>query len=97
MANTAIYNVSTGEMIVANWTQDEIDVYFQRQLPERWKLIREKRNELLTESDYIFLQDKWNSLSEIKKQEWTEYRQALRDVPENQMDPFKIIWPTKPE
>ena len=56
----------------------------------RWDYLREKRDKLLSETDYMALQDT-PTLSE----EWSTYRQSLRDIT-NQPDPFNITWPTKP-
>ena len=56
----------------------------------RWDYLREKRDILLSETDYMALQDT-PTLSE----EWSTYRQSLRDIT-NQPDPFNITWPTKP-
>jgi hypothetical protein len=39
---------------------------------------------------------RWNGMSEAKKTEWTNYRQALLDVPEQEGFPNTITWPTKP-
>lgn len=60
---------------------------------QRWKNVREERNRLLTESDWSVLPDV--PLSVEFRQQWQEYRQALRDVTEQQ-DPFNIVWPVKP-
>jgi len=51
---------------------------------------RTKRNNLLVESDAYALADR------ITK-EWTDYRQALRDVPTQHGFPENISWPQKPE
>jgi hypothetical protein len=50
-----------------------------------------KRNELLAETDFYGLSDR--SMSS----EMTTYRQALRDLPEQEGFPDTITWPTKPE
>lgn len=39
----------------------------------------------------------WETMSESKKQEWRDYRQALLDVPQQSGFPDDITWPTKPE
>lgn len=55
-----------------------------------WKALRTKRNQLLTETDYL-------ALSDVKlSPEMAEYRQALRDLPANTIDPANPVWPTKP-
>lgn len=52
------------------------------------------RSQLLTKSDWTQLPD--NGLSEEKREEWSEYRQALRDIPQQPNFPENIVWPTEP-
>ena len=56
-----------------------------------WDMIRQKRNTLLTESDYTQMPD-----YPTKKTEWAQYRQLLRDIPDMFSDPSDVIWPNKP-
>ena len=42
--------------------------------------LRNKRNELLKNSDWTQLQDVQNSFDETTKNKWVVYRQALRDI-----------------
>ena len=70
-----------------------------------WKRVREKRNELLAETDYLALSD--NTLSD----EMTTYRQALRDITEGEiiydfttgkptsgtLASVDVVYPTKPQ
>lgn len=58
------------------------------------KRVREKRNQLLSESDWTQLDD--TPLTNDKKLEWAEYRQALRDVPTQSGFPWEVVWPDKP-
>lgn len=51
----------------------------------------EARNLLLAETDWWALSDK------TMTQEQIDYRQALRDVPQQEGFPANITWPTKPE
>ena len=60
-----------------------------------WDALRQERNKLLAETDYLALTD-YTISSEEKKQEWLTYRQALRDLPSNTTDPENPVWPTKP-
>jgi hypothetical protein len=32
-----------------------------------------------------------------KKEEWTTYRQALRDIPQDYDSPDEVVYPTKPK
>ena len=63
----------------------------------KWNEIRQKRNELLKESDFLLWPD-YPDLTEEKKAEVTAYRQALRDITDDISDPFEdeVTWPTKP-
>jgi len=55
----------------------------------QWGIVREERNKLLAETD-------WMGLSDVAMTtRWQTYRQALRDIT-TQSDPFNITWPTKP-
>ena len=59
-----------------------------------WMKLRSERDNLLLSSDFTQLGD--IGLSESKKTEWVNYRQALRDLPANTSDPANPTWPTKP-
>jgi|TARA_R100000656_G_C3902185_1_gene119044 hypothetical protein len=58
--------------------------------------LRRQRNQLLSETDYLFGSDV-PLMSDEKTQEWRTYRQALRDLPANTADPTNITWPEEPE
>ena len=60
-----------------------------------WKKIRKERNQLLKDSDYMILADA--PVDETQKQEWTTYRQALRDIPQDYDSPDEVVYPTKPK
>jgi uncharacterized protein involved in exopolysaccharide biosynthesis len=52
--------------------------------------LRRQRNQLLTETDYLALAD--STLTD----EMRSYRQTLRDLPANTVDPANPVWPVKP-
>ena len=52
--------------------------------------LRQRRNQLLAETDYLALSD------HVLSAEMTAYRQALRDLPANTVDPANPVWPVKP-
>ena len=60
-----------------------------------WAQIRTKRDALMTATDWTQLSD--SPLSAEKKAEFTEYRQALRDLPQSTSNPDQVVWPLKPE
>jgi len=57
---------------------------------EEWKVVRKKRNELLAETD-------WRAFSDLTlSDDWKNYRNDLRQIPQTQTDPYNITWPTQP-
>ena len=71
---------------------------------EALRLLREKRNKILAESDMYALPD-FPSPNEATTQAFLSYRQALRDVMQNntptlvattlELDESSVIWPAK--
>ena len=89
-----IVNVQTGEVTTVPLTAEEIA---EREAYERDVLpgilldnLRNQRNRLLTETDYLALSD------QTLTAEMAAYRQALRDLPANTTDPANPVWPVKP-
>jgi hypothetical protein len=82
---------------VLDMTQEEIDEYlaWSKQNIENSKVeaVRDNRNALLAGTDWTQGAD----VPSIIKDSYAVYRQALRDVPEQESFPNDIIWPTKPE
>jgi hypothetical protein len=71
---------------------------------KRFVLLRELRDKLLAETDYLMNPD-YPHKTEEKKQAWKDYRQALRDLPNNsdpklnekgELDMDSITIPIKP-
>ena len=56
--------------------------------------VRLERNKLLSDTDHLIQSD--YPISDEKKQEIKVYRQALRDIPQQDGFPDNIIWPDKP-
>jgi hypothetical protein len=53
--------------------------------------IRSERDQKLADCDWTQLQD-----SPVNKEAWAQYRQDLRDVPQQGGFPFNVEWPTQP-
>jgi hypothetical protein len=66
----------------------------QAKIQQAWTALRTERNQILAQSDWTQLQDA--HLSAEKKSAWADYRQALRDLPENATDPTQVTWPVSP-
>jgi hypothetical protein len=80
-------------------TESEIEAKIaELQAAEPVRLLREKRNQLLAQSD-------WMANSDVTmSEEWRVYRQALRDLPNTQTPSLdengqltNITWPEKPQ
>jgi len=56
------------------------------------KSLRSIRDALLQQSDWTQVAD-----APVDQAAWAEYRQALRDLPENTTDPANPVWPSKPQ
>ena len=76
-------------------TKKELDAYLNppvdiEQLAEQ---VRAERDSLMRESD-------WTQLSDsplCNNSDWLDYRQALRDVPQQAGFPENVVFPDKPE
>tara|TARA_R110001606_G_C15383781_1_gene650734 strand:+ start:2137 stop:2562 length:426 start_codon:yes stop_codon:yes gene_type:complete len=58
---------------------------------ERAAIVRAKRNELLSASDWTQAAD-----APVDPAAWAAYRQKLRDLPADTADLGNIVWPTPP-
>lgn len=67
----------------------EPEVFFEDPLTS----LRNHRNMLLSQSDWTQLPD---SNPPQGKDAWAEYRQVLRDLPENATDINSVVWPDTP-
>ena len=54
--------------------------------------VRSERNARLSSSDWTQIAD-----ATVDKAAWAVYRQALRNVPDQQDFPFRVQWPSKPQ
>lgn len=79
-----------GELNIAEFPENEEDHEYSHKKSE----IIQRRNILLSESDYLMMID--YPISDEKKQEIKAYRQALRDIPQQDGFPENIVWPDKP-
>ena len=55
-----------------------------------------KRNQLLLESDWTDLPVRQEAMTSAQKTAWATYRQALRDITEQEGYPWDPAWPVKP-
>lgn len=91
MADIVEHNIQTGKTTTRDYTQAEKDAIADS-IPtteQKWKRIRQDRNQLLKDTDW------WASSDVTMSDAQTAYRKALRDIP-TQSDVDNITWPTKP-
>ena len=61
-------------------------------------MLREERDQKLLDSYWTQAPDHSSPLSDVKKEEWTTYRQSLRNLPATvDMSLWPDVWPTEPE
>ena len=56
---------------------------------EKWVMLRDKRNELLKDSDFTLLGD-----SPSNAGDWKAYRKLLRDLPTDYPNADDVVWPS---
>ena len=63
--------------------------------PSEDEVVREERDQLLEDTDWIIL--RYLDQGDEVPLEWKEYRQALRDIPEQKGFPGSVDWPVLSE
>lgn len=83
-----------GEAIISVVASDNEYIFTvdQSSIDLQWKNIRQHRNMLLSNCDWIVSITDYNMAN---KNDWVAYRQALRDITK-QENPFRVIWPVVP-
>lgn len=88
---TPVYNAAEQQ-----WEQAwQVNAATQEEVDERTKAeavaMRQKRNELLAACDWTQLTD-----APVDSLAWANYRQALRDIPDQPGFPWNVVWPNTP-
>jgi hypothetical protein len=76
--------------VVTDATPEEID----QRTTDQASSVRSQRDSLLSNCDWIVIKSVEVEVPELE--EWKEYRQALRDVPEQAGFPWDVVWPEAP-
>jgi hypothetical protein len=82
------------ELITITKAEQEAEA-LQKHTDKKAVEVRAHRNELLAGSDWTQMGDA--PLDELKKQAWVEYRQALRDITEQDGFPLEVTLPVQPQ
>ena len=85
------WDSESSTFVVNNYTDEEL----RETNSQIWQSIRSERDTILSATDYVVLRA--YEAGTAVPTEWSEYRQALRDLPSTSDDPTSIIWPDKPE
>lgn len=76
------------------WTVDSERVSQHEQ--DAWDNVRRTRDQYLRDSDWTQMPDV--HMDDLTKQQWVDYRQLLRDIPQNITDPVAFSsWPDIPQ
>lgn len=67
-----------------------------RDILAEWASVRNLRDTYLIESDLYVMPDRWATYNQDEQNAWIVYRKALRDIPQNFIDPKEVVWPQKP-
>lgn len=90
---TISFDEETGEIVIEADEAAE-DAKAAAALEAAWDALRAERNKRLSACDWTQLADA--PLTVEKKAEWAQYRQDLRDVPQENEDPANPTWPSEP-
>ena len=80
-------------IITRDKTVEEIQTEADALLFQQWTTIRNQRDQLLQESDKLVVADKWEELSLEEKRKLSDYRKALRDLPDSVTTPSEVQFP----
>jgi membrane-bound lytic murein transglycosylase B len=79
------------QALASGVAQHDIDEALKLIAIMKRSVIVEDRNQRLAESDWTQMPD-----AKVDKAAWAEYRQALRDIPQQTGYPMDIVWPSRP-
>ena len=75
------------------WMQRAVDHEYTTEAGK----VRALRDQLLNDCDVRYCNPElWSAMGEAEKQAWREYKQALRDIPEQEGFPFSVGFPLLP-
>jgi len=71
---------------------DDNTLAYDYDIETGFALLRQQRNAKLAACDWTQVPD-----APVDQAAWASYRQELRDLPENTVDPREVVWPQEPQ
>lgn len=81
----------TQEVVDGKIVDKPNDILQQQEIDAAWVYLKAERTRRLYATDWTQVPD-----APVDSLVWSEYRQALRDLPDNTADPLNPVWPTPP-
>ena len=81
--------------IIKNKPDGTVEI-FEEDLFNNWEDIRRERQWALDTSDRFTYADTWSTLNATQQKELSEFRQALRDIPQKYDSLDTVVFPKKP-
>lgn len=89
MQEHRLFDIRAGKIVVVK--SDDPVQPMPDPLEQLANKIRMERNDILSGSDWTQVAD-----APVDQAAWAEYRQALRDIPQQAGFPHDVAWPVKP-
>ena len=98
--NTDVVTVEADRVTLVHRVRDMTSEEMTQRNISNFRQLRRERNQKLMDSDWTQASDYPSfifPLSDAKREEWTTYRQSLRDLPATaDMTAWPDVWPTEP-
>ena len=109
---TSLVSINDGDSEIVMEVDDDLEVYpnctmyfgnqlqvtdqemFDDQRSGKWTEIRLLRNKVIADTDWTQLGDTALTADEVTA--WQAYRTQLRDMIDEDTNPFAVVWPTEP-
>jgi len=110
--STSLVSINDGDSEIVMEVDDDLEVYpnctmyfgnqlqvtdqemFDDQRSGKWTEIRLLRNKVIADTDWTQLGDTALTADEVTA--WQAYRTQLRDMIDEDTNPFAVVWPTEP-
>ena len=95
--------VSNAKLINRNWVNPIVPVMTvehiaQMEAAQAAQVTAEEADRVRAERDKKLMESDWTQVADapVDQEAWATYRQALRDIPQQEGFPATVVWPTQP-